>query len=168
MSGVDANIRELPDASMREQGEAPAGQETAEGSGTRSPALYATTFLPRRPGMPDAADGCCRRICSSDACAGIRRDIRDLEKTRHSVELVVSHDRLCRSGIDHAPDKIDRLALRGSTVDEISDEHGLPGRMTPSATSLRVPQLDKQSLKSIRVPVDVSNDVVVHLNAPGD
>jgi hypothetical protein len=92
--------------------------------------------------------------------------LRVISKPGNGVELVVAHDRLRRPGIDHAPNKIYRLALFGSAVDEVSNEEGLPLRMTPSATCLRVPQLDKQSLKSIRVSMDISNNVVVHCMLP--
>ena len=54
-------------------------------------------------------------------------------KLGDGVEIMVVHDRLCRSCIDHAPDQIDRLQLLGPAVDEVADKKGLPLRMTPDA-----------------------------------
>ena len=52
----------------------------------------------------------------------LTRTFRVRKEPGNSVELVVAHDRLGRSGINHASNQIDRFTLLRSTVDEIADE----------------------------------------------
>lgn len=76
------------------------------------------------------------------------------------VQFVIAHNSQRRSGIHHAPNRVDGTNLSRTAVDEVPDENDLSAGMAPGAAGVLIAKLGKQAFQLVRLPVDVSDNVV--------
>ena len=75
---------------------------------------------------------------------------------------MIAHDRQRGSGIHHPASRVDGAQLCRTAVDEVSDEDGLPLRVTPGAGRVVIAKFAQQGFQLVGLPVDVADDVIAH------
>ena len=80
------------------------------------------------------------------------------------IQLVIAHDRLRLTRIDHGAHDMQHPGILRPPVDEVSQKHDrAPGvRMPPGAAAFTVAEFAQKSGQLVRLPVDVGDDVTDH------
>ena len=76
------------------------------------------------------------------------------------VEFVISHHRACHTGFAHGAGNSKNLPLLGTAVYEITDEDHFPLWMSVDTFDLDVVELVQQSMQSVSMTVNVTDEIV--------
>ncbi|GGE95274.1 hypothetical protein GCM10011404_30520 [Sphingomonas prati] len=83
---------------------------------------------------------------------------------RHGVQFVVAHHRESITGVDHPAGNPIGRDLMWSAIDKVTKEDRLSFRMPPGASGPAISKFWQEVLEFPDVAVDVTNDVVVHMD----
>jgi hypothetical protein len=76
------------------------------------------------------------------------------------IELMVTHNRQCGSGLNHGPDNLKDAALLGTTVNKVAEEDYPPALVPVTRAIQLIAKLYKQSFKLGSVAVNITNKIV--------